>query len=160
LGSKDAAKKEETSAPPGTSSWMFVSIDAEGYVIITSIVKIMIVYKVTRHVAIDPITSYFHIFSSMSARFTSSLHAQGIYDNLPMVAIGCRDSVLIFEARINGHKELYLINKPEKYYNRDNQTFDPYRPLSVPSISWGYGMSPVLKDRPHSMLAVAWGPLI
>lgn len=29
-----------------------------------------------------------------------------------------------------------------------------------PALSWGFGMSPVLKDRPHSMLAVAWGPII
>jgi hypothetical protein len=30
----------------------------------------------------------------------------------------------------------------------------------MPSLSWGYGMSPVLKERPHSLLAIAWGPLI
>ena len=30
----------------------------------------------------------------------------------------------------------------------------------TPCISWGFGHSPVLKDRPHSMLAVAWGPLV
>jgi hypothetical protein len=30
----------------------------------------------------------------------------------------------------------------------------------VPSLCWGHGMSPILKERPHSMLAIAWGPLI
>ena len=30
----------------------------------------------------------------------------------------------------------------------------------MPSMSWGHGHSPVLNDRPHSLLAVAWGPLI
>jgi len=27
-------------------------------------------------------------------------------------------------------------------------------------LSWGHGHSPVLKERPHSLLAVSWGPLI
>jgi hypothetical protein len=30
----------------------------------------------------------------------------------------------------------------------------------MPCISWGFGQTPVLKDRPHTLLAVAWGPLI
>lgn len=27
-------------------------------------------------------------------------------------------------------------------------------------MAWGYGMSPILKDREHTILAIAWGPLI
>ena len=52
------------------------------------------------------------------------------------------------------------MNKPDKYFNRDNKNFDPYRSNGVPSLSWGNGMSPLLKDQPHSILAVGWGPLI
>jgi hypothetical protein len=37
-----------------------------------------------------------------------------------MVAIGSRDAVLIFEAKQAGHSELLKINKPEKYFNRNN----------------------------------------
>ena len=48
---------------------MIVSIDAEGYVVISTIVKVMIVYKVTKHIAIDPLTSYYHQFLTMSTRF-------------------------------------------------------------------------------------------
>lgn len=59
-----------------------------------------------------------------------------------------------------GHKEHMQIKKPEKYYNRDHKNFEPFSPLAVPQISWGYGMSPVLKDRPHSLLAIGWGPVI
>lgn len=52
------------------------------------------------------------------------------------------------------------MNKPDKYYNRETQLFDQYRSDGVPSLSWGNGMSPLLKDQPHSILAVGWGPLI
>lgn len=30
----------------------------------------------------------------------------------------------------------------------------------LPSISWGYGHSPVMKDKCYATLAVAWGPLV
>jgi hypothetical protein len=29
-----------------------------------------------------------------------------------------------------------------------------------PPICWGFGMTPVLRDKPHSILAIAWGPII
>ena len=139
---------------------MVISIDSDGYVVVTSIVKIVIVFKVTKHVAVDPMASYFGTFASMSCRFASNVHGAGIYDRLPMVAIGSRDAVLVFEAKAGGHSELLKISKPEQFFNRENETFDPFHPITVPSISWGYGMSPLLKDRPHSMLAVAWGPVV
>ena len=48
---------------------MIVSIDADGYVFISTIVKIMIVYKVSRYLVVDPMKSNYDQFSSMSARF-------------------------------------------------------------------------------------------
>jgi hypothetical protein len=41
---------------------MIMSIDAEGYVVITTIIKIVIVYKVTKYILVDPLTSYHHTF--------------------------------------------------------------------------------------------------
>lgn len=29
-----------------------------------------------------------------------------------------------------------------------------------PSMSWGYGHSPILKDKVYSLLAIGWGPLV
>jgi hypothetical protein len=71
-----------------------------------------------------------------------------------------RDCLIIFEARQNDHKVFGSIKKPEKYYNKRTGNFDPFLPLCIPSMSWGYGMSPVLKDRPHSLLAIGWGPVV
>ena len=48
---------------------MIVSIDADGYVYITTIVKIMIVFKVSRYLVVDPMKSNYDQFSSMAARF-------------------------------------------------------------------------------------------
>lgn len=76
-----------------------MSIDADGNVMISSIVKIVIVFKITKYQAIDPMTSYFHTFQTMACRFQSSVHGSGIYDHIPMVAIGSRDSVLVIEAK-------------------------------------------------------------
>jgi hypothetical protein len=33
-------------------------------------------------------------------------------------------------------------------------------PEKLPIISWGYGKTPILKDKAYIILAVAWGPLI
>lgn len=88
-------------------SWMIVSIDTDGNVVVTSVIKIVIVFKVTRHLAIDPLTSYFHTFSSMASRFQSAVHGSGIYDHIPMVAIGSRDAVLVLEVKQAGQNELF-----------------------------------------------------
>ena len=46
-----------------------MSIDAEGYVMVSTIIKILIVFKLTKHIAVDPMTSYHPLFQTMSARF-------------------------------------------------------------------------------------------
>lgn len=74
-----------------------MSIDAEGYVVLTTIVKIVIVYKVTKTIIIDPFISYHHIFQSMSCRFSSNVYEKGIFDATPLIAIGSKNSVLIIE---------------------------------------------------------------
>jgi hypothetical protein len=153
-----ALKQEPTS--DNQQSWMVISIDADGVVAISTIVKIMIVYKVSRYVVIDPATSYHHIFSVVSSRFQSPVHGTGIYDNMSFVALANRDTILIMETGQSQHRILLSIDKPDKYYNKEHETFVPFRPLTVPALSWGYGMSPLLNDRPHSMLAVGWGPLV
>jgi len=50
------------------------------------------------------------------------------------------------------------INRPQYKVpsNQDIKTIDD----CWPSLSWGYGHSPALKDKCYASLAVAWGPLI
>jgi hypothetical protein len=80
---------------------MTVSIDAEGQVVVTTIVKIVIVYKVTRYVLVDPLTSYFHTFQSLSCRFASSQNEErGLFDQAPLIAIGSKNSVMIAEINL------------------------------------------------------------
>lgn len=86
---------------------MIVSIDTDGNVVVTSVIKIVIVFKVTRHLVIDPLTSYFHTFSSMTSRFQYSVNGSGIYDHIPMVAIGSRDAVIVVEVKQAGHNLLF-----------------------------------------------------
>jgi len=48
---------------------MVISIDTDGVVAITTVVKIMIVFKVTRYVVVDPVNSYGHVYSVLATRF-------------------------------------------------------------------------------------------
>lgn len=48
---------------------MIMSIDAYGVVAISTVVKIMIVYKLTRYVVIDPTVNHDHIYSVLAPRF-------------------------------------------------------------------------------------------
>lgn len=76
---------------------MIISIDAEGVVAVTTVTKIMFVYKVSRYVVVDPSTSYHHIFSVVSTRFRSPVHGPGIYDHMSFVALANRDTIMILE---------------------------------------------------------------
>lgn len=137
---------------------MFISIDAHGRVVINSITKILFVLKASKHVIIDPSKYTGSPFTSVSPRF-KSLHGQGLYDDLPLVALSNPDVVYIVEVRPNSHSEVFKITKPDRFYNPITKSFEEIGPCP-PSTSWGFGMSPLLRDRPHSLLAVAWGPLI
>ena len=139
---------------------MIVSIDADGYVFITTITKIMIVYKVSRYNVVDPMKSNYDQFSSLATRFQSPIHGQGLFDTQALVAIANRDTLVLFESKQNDHKVFGTLRKPQKFYNKATGNYDPFLPICVPALTWGQGMSPVLKDRPHSMLAVGWGPVI
>ncbi len=77
---------------------MIISIDADGVVAISTVVKIMIVYKLTRYVVINPTTSLDHVYSVLASRFQSPVHGPGIYDHLSFVALANRDTILIIEA--------------------------------------------------------------
>jgi sortase (surface protein transpeptidase) len=48
---------------------MFISIDAEGKVIVNTIKKVVIVYNVTKHVIIDPNKVNAPLFNSIACRF-------------------------------------------------------------------------------------------
>ena len=68
-------KKEDVSQQDENPlNWMIVSIDADGYVNITTVIKIMIVYKVSRCLVVDPMKSNYDQFSSMATRFQSPIH--------------------------------------------------------------------------------------
>lgn len=68
-------KKEDVSQQDENPlNWMIVSIDADGYVYITTVIKIMIVYKVSRYLVVDPMKSNYDQFSSMATRFQSPIH--------------------------------------------------------------------------------------
>jgi hypothetical protein len=67
-----------------------------------------------------------------------------------MTAIGSSDRVLIGEAKVSNFQVFMTLNAPTPL-PKDNSTV---------SLSWGHGMTPNFRDRPHSLLAIAWGPLI
>lgn len=87
------------------------------------------------------------------------MHGTGLYDDMSLVALGNSESVIIMEARSNSHTEFITHLRPDKYFNRAKNAAENFKP-QMPSLSWGHGMTPVLKDRPHSILAIAWGPLV
>jgi hypothetical protein len=69
-----------------------------------------------------------------------------------MTAIGSTDRVLIGEAKPSNYQVFYTLHAPSPLPKEN--------PPSHVALSWGHGMTPNHMDRPHSMLAVGWGPLI
>ena len=61
--------------------------------------------------------------------------------------------------RPNKHTEIMTIRRQKNYYSAKKQGSVLVTPR-FPSICWGYGHSPALKDKCYSILAIGWGPLI
>ena len=95
---------------------MFISIDQQGKVVINSITKILFVLKASKHIVVDPTKYNGPLFSSISCRFRS-IHGQGLYDDMAIVAIGSTESTIIMEVRPNSHTEFFTIKRPDKFFN-------------------------------------------
>jgi hypothetical protein len=68
---------------------------------------------------------------------------------MTLFAIGSADRVLLMEAKGSYHVQQAQFLAPE-----------PLGRQNTVSLSWGHGMTPQLMDRPHTLLAIGWGPLI
>jgi hypothetical protein len=99
-------------------AWMFISIDKSGKVIVNSIYKQLFMLKASKHIIIDPAMVASPEYSEIACRFKSQFHGQGVYDELPMIAIGNNQDIKILEVRHNNHYEISQISKPTKYFNR------------------------------------------
>ena len=78
-----------------------------------------------------------------------------------LVALGSSEAVIVVAVSQVQSQVINEINTPES----TTSTYDQDHLLSelkdcLPAINWGYGHSPVFKDRCYATLAVAWGPLI
>lgn len=50
-------------------------------------------------------------------------------------------------------------SKPKSYFNKKLDNFVDIKP-NAPILCWGYGHTPIFKDKAYSILAIGWGPLI
>jgi hypothetical protein len=76
-----------------------------------------------------------------------------------LIALGNNEEVLILQVKPNSDTILKEIKRPKYYYSRKNNKYVDFKPIH-PMLSWGYGHSPIFKDKPYTLLAIAWGPLI
>ena len=76
-----------------------------------------------------------------------------------MIAIGSKDNVYVIIVTKDGSRLIKEISRPPYITNQAiskvAQIADCY-----PSLDWGYGHSPIFKDRMYSILAIGWGPLV
>lgn len=54
--------------------WMFVSIDADGKVIVNTINKIVFIFKTSKHIIVDPNRMNTPLFASLACRFEISMY--------------------------------------------------------------------------------------
>jgi hypothetical protein len=80
-------------------------------------------------------------------------------DYYTLLAVGSTRRVLIFSVGAKTSQILKQISVPQYYESPQADT--PKRLIdSMPAMAWGFGHSPVFKDRTYAELAVAWGPLV
>lgn len=69
-GDDDNNSRQDISAQnEDKQMWMFVSIDADGKVIINTINKIVIIFKTTKHIIVDPARMNSPIYTCIASRF-------------------------------------------------------------------------------------------
>ena len=73
--------------------------------------------------------------------------------------MGNTETVYILKVRPNFHAELFRIDRPQRYQSKTYGVMKDVKP-KLPSLCWGYGHTPVFKDKSYSILAIGWGPLI
>jgi dipeptidyl aminopeptidase/acylaminoacyl peptidase len=158
------------------SAWMFVSTDATGKVLVNTVQKGKILTTATKHVLMDPVedeeirrrrivllgenedeveggpndsNGKESIYSAVSCRFGSSMHPskKKINDKVTLVAIGNFNKVLIFAVMSNNSQVIFEIDKPI-YKPEFNSKPEEYKTMTdvLPTITWGYGSSPLFKD--------------
>jgi hypothetical protein len=78
---------------------------------------------------------------------------------MTLAAVGNSEKVSIFEVGSNFHSTLFTIPKPKKYFSKKQDAILNFK-AQMPVVAWGRGQTPKFSSRTHSLLAVAWGPLI
>ena len=144
------------------TSWMFISIDVTGKVLVNTIVRIgvarMAYYNATKYVLVEP-SKNDSKYLSLSCRFKSDLHPQiKINDKVTLAAVGSNDRVGIFAISQTKSDLIYQINRPAYKV----QPTGELRRLAncLPAMEWGFGHTPVFKDKCYATLVIGWGPLI
>lgn len=99
------------------TSWMFISIDVTGRVLVNTIVRIgvarMSYYNATKFVLVEPNKNEAK-YLSVSCRFKSDLHPQiKINDKVTLAAVGSTDRVGIFAISQTKCDLISQINRPE-----------------------------------------------
>lgn len=79
-----------------------------------------------------------------------------------LIAVANLNELLIFQIVKEGKaiKEQILSWSRPEFYPSESALGNFVMPDKLPIISWGYGKTPILKDKAYIILAVAWGPLI
>lgn len=66
--------EKKSEVPNDKQSWMFISIDKQGKVLINTISKVLFVMKSNKHIIIDPAKYNGPVFCSIACRFSSQIH--------------------------------------------------------------------------------------
>lgn len=122
----------------------------------------MFMYKAYKLVLIEPKKGEAK-FEGVATRFRSELHPQSKFnDQVCLIAIASVDIVLVYAVSQTRWQLLKQIESPE--YIPPNSPAESGECCIlegvVPQVTWGYGHSPIMKDKCYATLAVAWGPLV
>jgi len=94
----------------------------------------------------------------LGCRFRNILHPQiAINDFVTLVAIGSSSKVIVLAITKEKSQIVKEFDCP-KYKSAINEIKELNSVL--PSITWGYGHSPMMKDKCYATLVIGWGPLI
>lgn len=142
------------------NAWMYISIDINGMVIVNEVTKVGPVFYADDRILVNPKKYQGPKFQTVATKFFRPEYLQTpLIDLSTMIALGSEESIVVFAINKDNMMEVTSVQRPARYPSQNFGTSSvPIYPR-LPCMSWGYGHTPLCRDKNYCMLAFAWGPL-
>lgn len=143
------------------NAWMFISIDINGMVVVNEVTKVAAFFYADPRILVNPKKYTGPKFQTVATKFFQPTYMQSpLLDLSTVISLGSEESIVVFQITKDAMIEVTSVQRPMRYPSENFGTNSvPIYPR-LPCMNWGYGNTPMCRDKPNCVLAFAFGPLV